>query len=319
MKFKLGDFVRFVDEKREGYITRIIDAQLVGVTDSDGFEIPVGINNLTYVYGQSGQSNEPVKIDAQTHVHKIDQFAALPELGIRLAIIPKDKSDTDYIFYIENCTKSQLLFVFYTDLKGETKAEMSGSIPPQTLVPIYEENMMNLEKWPSLKLQILYFNGHSHLWQEPLKYAKKFKASDFHMEKKKLSLSNQFAFLFPLEEPKIQIDPKKLKESFFTQEVSTRSIPKPDTEVDLHIEQLRDDFQFLDPTEMLQIQINAFEKNLDAAIVNQMPSIIFIHGIGNGTLRHHIHKRLSQHKQVRTFSDARKEKFGYGATQVIFV
>ena len=41
MQFKLGDFVRFVDENIEGYITRIIDKDTIGVTDSNDFEIPV--------------------------------------------------------------------------------------------------------------------------------------------------------------------------------------------------------------------------------------------------------------------------------------
>ena len=61
-----------------------------------------------------------------------------------------------------------------------------------------------------------------------------------------------------------------------------------------------------------------FQQMLDAAIVHQMPSVVFIHGVGNGTLRHHIHKTISKHPQVRTFMDARKEKFGFGATEVVF-
>ena len=44
--FKLGDFVRFVDEKREGYVTRIIDAQTFGVTDTDVFEITTDPNDF---------------------------------------------------------------------------------------------------------------------------------------------------------------------------------------------------------------------------------------------------------------------------------
>ena len=39
MKYKLGDFVRFVDEKMEGFVTRIIDEQMIGVTGDDDFEI----------------------------------------------------------------------------------------------------------------------------------------------------------------------------------------------------------------------------------------------------------------------------------------
>ena len=52
MKFKIGDFVRFVDEQGEGYITSIISDDLVGVTDADGFEVPVLATKVTSVYGQ---------------------------------------------------------------------------------------------------------------------------------------------------------------------------------------------------------------------------------------------------------------------------
>jgi dsDNA-specific endonuclease/ATPase MutS2 len=47
-----------------------------------------------------------------------------------------------------------------------------------------------------------------------------------------------------------------------------------------------------------------------------MDEIIFIHGVGNGTLRNELHKRLSGHKNVKYYEDAQKEKFGYGATKV---
>lgn len=68
---------------------------------------------------------------------------------------------------------------------------------------------------------------------------------------------------------------------------------------------------------MLNIQTDHFKKALDAAIVHQMPDITFIHGSGNGILKHELHKLLSKHPKVQTFMDARKEKFGYGATKVI--
>jgi dsDNA-specific endonuclease/ATPase MutS2 len=68
---------------------------------------------------------------------------------------------------------------------------------------------------------------------------------------------------------------------------------------------------------MLRFQLAAFHKNLEGAIVHHFQNIIFIHGVGNGTLRNEIHKQLGKHPHVKTFKDARKEKFGYGATEVI--
>lgn len=68
---------------------------------------------------------------------------------------------------------------------------------------------------------------------------------------------------------------------------------------------------------MLDIQLAHFNKTLDAAIVHQLPQITFIHGAGNGVLRHELHKALSKNNKVQTFMDAGKERFGYGATKVL--
>jgi len=94
-------------------------------------------------------------------------------------------------------------------------------------------------------------------------------------------------------------------------------IDAPSREVDLHIEELTEQFPSMNAEEMLRFQLEAFRKNLEAAIVHHYQNIIFIHGVGNGTLRNEIHKQLGKHPHVKTFKDARKEKFGYGATEVI--
>src|SRR5690606_508698 len=111
---------------------------------------------------------------------------------------------------------------------------------------------------------------------------------------------------------------EKLKESFFKPAEEKKSVDRPSKEVDLHIEKLRDDHAFLNKSEILDIQLEAFQRNLEAAIAHKFSDIIFIHGLGNGTLKNHIHKTISKHPQVKTFKDAHKEKFGYGATEVIF-
>jgi len=64
------------------------------------------------------------------------------------------------------------------------------------------------------------------------------------------------------------------------------------------------------------LQLTAFQDNLDRASAANMHEIIFIHGTGNGVLRNEIQKLLSRNKNIKYFEDARKEKFGYGATLV---
>lgn len=311
--FKLGDFVRFVDEKREGYVTRMIDAQTLGVTDTDGFEIPVAISNLTHVHGHS--ANTFTQSDHQKPVIVDEEFK---ENGIFLAVAEDSKASAVAHFTLLNNTSYQLLLSLKTDKKGIYKGEFASVIQAKTSTQIYSANLGDLEIWPEFIFQVLYFTTANVKPVAPLNLTKKFKAKDFSGAKKQVPEINKYAWLIQLDEPMQLIDAQKLKESFFRGETEKPKVLKPATEIDLHIEKLRDDYQFLNQSEIIDIQLAYFQQMLDAAIVHQLPSIVFIHGVGNGTLRHHIHKTISKHPQVRTFMDARKEKFGFGATEVIF-
>ncbi|MDF3079402.1 MAG: recombination and strand exchange inhibitor protein [Sphingobacteriaceae bacterium] len=312
MKFKLGDFVRFVDERREGYITRIIDEQMVGVTGDDDFEIPVPINKITLVHGQlerSGNGDDaPVPIPVTSGSFK--------ESGVFLGVTNDPRIASVAHFHLINTSSYQLHAVLNTEKAGSQKGEYAGTIAPESSAKIYSASLNELSSWPTISLQILYFSNTSHKPKKPLTYSEKFKAKDFSGAKKNAPLINQAAWLFPLDDEEITIDPQQLKESFFKSVEEKTGIPRPATEIDLHIEKLSDSHQFLTSSEILTAQLNEFKKNLEAAIVHKLSSIIFIHGTGNGTLRHEVHKIVSKHPGVKTFSDARKEKFGYGATEV---
>lgn len=313
MNFKLGDFVRFVDEKREGYITRVIDSQTLGVTDTDGFEIPVAVSNLTHVHGHSTHPK-----GNSENIQLITAIEDFNEVGIFLAVVEDHKASSVVHFTLLNRTSFQLLLTLTTDLKGKYKGEFASAIQAKTNSQIYSANLADIEVWPNFMFQILSFTTNNVKPKSPLNIVKKFKAKDFSGAKKEVAGLNRYAWVIQLDETVPLIDAQKLKESFFRAPAVHPVIAKPAQEIDLHIEKLRDDHLFLEQAEMINIQLAYFQQMLDAAIVNQMPKIVFIHGVGNGTLRHHIHKVISKHPQVRTFMDAQKEKFGFGATEVVF-
>lgn len=313
MQFKLGDFVRFVDEKREGYITRIIDSITVGVTDTDGFEIPAVVSNLTHVHGHV--TNPTIHHENKILPVALEDFN---EIGVFLAVMEDHKASSVVHFNLLNRTSYQLLLTLTTDKKGIYKGEFASVIQAKTNSQIYSANLADIEIWPEFIFQILSFTPNNIKPKTPLNLVKKFRAKDFSGAKKEVSGLERYAWVIQLDEPVPLIDAQKLKESFFKAPSVQPVIAKPAKEVDLHIENLRDDYQFLAQSEIINIQLAYFQQTLDAAIVHQLPSIVFIHGVGNGTLRHHIHKSISKHPQVRTFMDAQKEKFGFGATEVIF-
>lgn len=314
MKYKLGDFVRFVDERMEGYVTRIIDEQMIGVTVEDGFEIPVLASKVTTVHGH-GAEQQPAGAAANEAAIPPGRFITK---GVYLGVVNDAKTNSVVHFHLINDTSFQLLVAFTTEKDQQVKGEFAGMIGPKSAIKLYSGQLADLQLWPKFKWQILYYTSQNIPAPAPLVITEKFKAKDIAGAKKEIAVLKQKGWLMQLDQPELAIDPQLLKESFFKTSEEKNEVERPGQQVDLHIEKLRDDQQFLSSHEILNIQLQHFRKALDAAIVHQFTDIVFIHGVGNGTLRNEIHKSLSKNNRVQTFMDAQKEKFGYGATRVMF-
>ncbi|MHB1176955.1 MAG: Smr/MutS family protein [Daejeonella sp.] len=310
MRFKLGEFVRFVEERREGYITRIIDHQTIAVTDEDGFEIPVLTSQVTRIHGQSTEENDNLPDIPEKPVNFIDK-------GIFMAISGDKRIASVVHFHLVNTSSFQLLASLTTERSNKFKGEFSGIIKPGSSVQMYSASLNELDQWPKFHLQVILYSPESTQLKNPIQFSEKFRAKDLSGSKKHSSYLEQPAWLIQLDSDEPIIDVQALKESFHKSSAVKLEITNPGKEIDLHIEKLRDDHQFLSNSEILSIQLAHFRKSLDAAIVHKLPSIIFIHGSGNGTLRNEVHKVVSKHAQVKTFMDAYKERFGYGATEVV--
>ncbi len=311
MKYKIGEFVRFVDERREGYITTIFNDELIGVTGDDDFEIPVPANKVTYVHGHSNENNKENKAASVSSPHLFNSK------GIHIAAISDPRQGSLLNFHLVNETSYQLMITLISKKNEEEQGQFAGMVNPSSAVKIHTGSLPDINQWPQLQLTILYFTTLTKKHPEPLIIKLNYKAKDFSGSKRKTPVLNQDGWIQRLDEDDIIIDPVKLKESFFKPKEEMKAIEKPLSEIDLHIEKLREDYKSLSKTEILKIQLDQFKKALDAAIVHKLPSIIFIHGIGNGVLRMEIHKALGRNAHVKTFMDARKEKFGYGATEAI--
>ena len=313
MKFKLGDFVRFVNERREGFITRIIDEQTVAVTDQDDFEIPILASQITWVHGHREESTA----DTITEV-PFNKTADFIKKGIYLAVADDPRVSAVVHFHLLNQTDYQILATLKTEKLLKFKGEFSGIIQPHSSDKIYSASLSEMDRWPEFHFQILCYSNADIDPVKPISIKEKFRAKDFSAAKKAVAMIKQSAWLIQLDEPDMLIDAQLLKESFHKPSEEKIELAKPAKEIDLHIEKLKANHQLLNNNEKLDLQLAQFFKNLDAAIVHKLPSIIFIHGVGNGTLRNEIHKAISKHPQIKTFMDARKEKFGYGATEIIF-
>ena len=87
-------------------------------------------------------------------------------------------------------------------------------------------------------------------------------------------------------------------------------------EVDLHIHELVDDQRGLPDRAKLAIQMDHFDRMMDIAKREKLRRIVFIHGVGQGVLRHQIRTSLDQHHPDCTYREGDPRKYGRGATEV---
>src|SRR5271154_4882585 len=169
MKYKLGDFVRFVDEKMEGYVTRIIDDQMIGVTGDDDFEIPVLASKVTTVHGFGEDQSEAKQSSNQKPANIPTQSK-----GVYLGVVNDAKAGSVVHFYLVNDTSYQLLTTLTTEKQQKIHGEYAGTIAPKKSVKIYSEQLADLQLWPKFKFQVLFFNAGDMSINSPLVVEEKF-------------------------------------------------------------------------------------------------------------------------------------------------
>jgi hypothetical protein len=210
MNFKLGDFVRFVDENLEGYITRIIDKDTIGVTDANDFEIPVLASKVTLVHGEIIENdivtNRPAPVIPQAEFIKD---------GVFLAIVTDQHSNSVAHFHIVNETSFQLLVSLTTEKGGNFKGEFANILAPHSAKKIYSDQLGDIQIWPKFNIEVLFHTTANVEPKPPIVINRSIKGKDLSVPKEDISLLKQKGWLIRLDEPEPLIDAQKLKESFF--------------------------------------------------------------------------------------------------------
>ena len=94
-----------------------------------------------------------------------------------------------------------------------------------------------------------------------------------------------------------------------------RKAKTPFLEIDLHIHHLVDDERHMSNHQMLGVQLRVVREMLASAKVAKYKKVVFIHGVGNGTLRNEIRTLIAQESNCE-YVDANYADYGYGATEI---
>ena len=327
----IGDKVRMLRAKEQGVITRFLPGNQVEIEIEDGFRIPVMQSELVVVspleaerFRPSGQAAEVREAFApQRPLGQPGQVLA--SVGLYLAYVPQN--DRDVALYIVNNTDWEVLFTLAEEREGGYRGIQSATLKAKTQVKINEVYAMaKFEQWPTLLVQALYFRpGSGQPARMPLVKRMKPRAQAFHKNKQIVPVLGQPGHVFQLDDETTNAGMAPptsdgLKTAMLSPNEPAPTVvvlvDRPNSVVDLHIEKLLPTGNAgRKPDEIVEIQLRAFEKNLENAIASGMGEITFIHGVGTGKLRQELHRQLSRHPNVRFFEDAQKQKFGYGATK----
>lgn len=312
----IGDKVRVVHGKEQGVVVGFGPKGVVEVMLSDGFKIPFTKSDLVVVSALEDKvfALDPTLESPKSTSNKIHSFS---DKGIFLAKIVEKEGK--HVFHLVNNTDFQLIYTsFLLRASSETKPLQAGILNKKTSIQIFQTEQTGLLDEAKMLIQMLFFAQTRSEVRLPLIREIELKPNKWKGE----------ADVLPVIEKKgnkIQLDISLTDQDAITlantlgEKIPTTShqIMKPASEVDLHIEKLVNDHYTLRAEEKLRYQMRAFESHLEKAVSAGLKEVIYIHGVGNGILKAEIGKKLSNNIFVKHYEDARRDKYGYGATLVL--
>ncbi len=313
----IGDKVRLLHGTEEGIIRKIIDKRTVEIEIEDGFLIPVLRQEIVIISPDEDPANTSINLMTSGSFKKSSTEEDLQQKGIFVGITIEQNTSSGWII---NNSGDIVLFAIYERKSDGLEGVSHGVLNNKTYAKIADWGAGAPLRLPVVFVDIIKFESRIKDHMEPLSKKIDLQSITKDREHSPLPLLGNSGILIPMEEEMMLPDAQVIKEALFsgTAEVQRKDKVKKQKikEVDLHIEALSEDYRSLNSDEILNIQLSEFNSSLENAVISGVEEITFIHGIGNGILRNKIHKILSQYPHIKYFEDARKEKFGFGATKV---
>lgn len=327
MKLRIGDKVRFLNEKGEGVVSRIQDSKTVFVEMPDGFEIPYLASQLVPIHTELiiDKNTDNIEMDPDANIADAIYFVVEPDHELPMLM-------NEYNLYLFNASAFHLLYTYSIKDDAYFQTLKNGSVGSYQKVLLKQVKMQFFADFNQHKIEAILFKNTHFRPQVPisesiyinpknLNAAETIKHPEFKHPVYAFLLKDEFITTHTVEAILNEEDVKKLRsiKEFKSKEKISRShkeyLKSLEKEVDLHIEELIDNTKGMSNHEILSIQMERFEKELDEAIAKGMKKIIFIHGVGNGRLKQEISSVLKSIKGI-TFQDASYKEYGFGATQV---
>jgi len=340
MKYQVGDEILVLLSNEEGRIIEIMNDEMVMI-DVRGVKFPAYMDQIDFPYFKrftekklfpDKQTIPKIYVD-QIPKEKIQKNNSKEDEGVWLNLIPKFNLDdfNDEVveslkIYISNRTRVGYQFDYMQLCLGNENFSIVSSIPPHTDFYVHDVPFAMVNDSLHFNIDFSLTEPHKkkadHFeTQVKIKPKQLFQRIETLKEEQKSTISYPLFEVYPdqLEDNHIALDTlrnagykvydaSKIKQNL----AAARSV------IDLHIEKLLDKHSHLNNAEIIQVQLEAFEKWFELAQLHHLPSMIIIHGVGKGKLKAEIHDLLKVKKGVKSFINQYSDFYGFGATEVFF-
>ena len=259
-------------------------------------------------------------------------------LNAYLAFVPVDikkVTDTEFDTYLVNDSNYYLHYTYLSAENNSWTVRAEGVLEPNTKEYIEEFTLREVNALSRVCIQMTAFKREKPFsLKQPVSVMLRIDQVKFY--KLHVFQPNDFfeqpALLYTIIEDdkparSIDIDANSLKQEMYATaddkerltQLSTRTPRKGLEEaevVDLHAEKLLDNTGGMSSADILNYQLDHFRRIMKEHRHEKGKKIIFIHGKGEGVLRHAIIHELVYRYRPCTYQDASFQEYGYGATQV---
>ena len=351
MILPIGAKVRFLSSGELGVVTEQIDEQMVGVYVSAwDMEIPVAKEDLALTEPEkypglrqavsAPSKPAPARQPASAPVPARASLHAVTDTGVQLAfdaVLKGDGTPASYRIFLLNDTTWDIIYTMLLYVGDAQRFDRNGKLSAGAVVELGSLAFDELNDSPEVQADCwrITTDGTGGKHEKDLKI----KPKVFFGKLQQAPLLNKPAHVLPLFEKldgersssgngedlraysKRHAPPAKvlIQAPDERNKHEVREVAEFSPELDLHIEKLVPDASHLNNAEIIQLQLRVFEDYMAKAHRLGFERVFIIHGMGKGRLKDAIASRLIRMPEVLTFKNEYHPKYGYGATEVVFI
>lgn len=248
---------------------------------------------------------------------------------------PKQMTNTQFETYLVNDSNYYLQYTYLSAENNSWHLHAQGVLDPNTKEFIEEFSQREVNALSRVCIQLIAFKKDKPFsLKQPV-------SVQFRIDQVKFYKLHTFQPSDFFEEPSLlytiveddkvarslNIDADTLKEEMYAEQgdidrltaLNTKPVRKGLEDalvLDLHAEKLLDSTAGMSSSDILNYQLDKFRATMKEHRHEKGKKIIFIHGKGEGVLRHAIIHELNYRYRPCTYQDASFQEYGYGATQV---